>query len=324
MKITTQIPFLLAFTILFFNLGCFSQPDEEPPQQPEKKTFVPPNVSFDGDELIEPMFPVEESSLPAESETASKNQTSALQAHPNAKFAADESVRLPKADDLVPQVDVYVKKLEKNLDDLDGSPRFVDDADTLFRDANALALIALALGLSKEDNPYKKAAPAMIKAAMKLETAKNLDEATKVVGEIKQALQADAGPTTLSWDQKVASLGPMMKAVPNINTFVKRNLRTEAALKKGLRNVIEGSAVLSVIGQGSVPNAADTIKPNAVKEWTAHCIEFRDAALTLNHAASAYEAEKGKFGDVQNAYEALSDSCDSCHKLFYNGEITIE
>lgn len=311
------MPYLLSFVILLFSIGCFSKPSEEPPYQPNSEISAPPSVSFDGETVIEPMFP-------AEPEIASEDQTSALQTQPNPKFADDASVQLPKAADLVPQIDAYVTKIEKTLDDLDGSPRFVADADALHRDANALALIALSLGLSKEDNPYKKAAPAIVEAAMKLEIVKNYDDAVKAVAQLKRSLKADADPTKLNWNDKVASLSPIMKAVPNINTFVKRNLRTEAALKRGTRNVIEGTAVMAVIGQGSIPNADETIKPKAVKEWTDHCIEFRDAALVLYRAASDYEAEKGKFDAVQDAYEALSDSCDSCHKLFYNGEITID
>ena len=306
--------YLLSFTFLFFCLGCFSQPTEGASRQPKTIDIIaPPGVSFGGETVIEPMLPIEELEM--------DHTTSAMPSRLNPRFAADAQVQLPKVADLVPQIDAYVKRLEKNLDDLDGSPRFIEDADTLHRDANALALIALALGLSQEENPYQKAAPVIIEAALKLETVKTFDDATKAMMELKRSLKADGDPTTLRWDKKVASLSPIMKAVPNINTLVKRNLRTEAALKKGVRIAVEGAAVMAAIGQGSIPNLDETIKPDAAKEWTAHCIEFRDAALALNRAASDYEAEKGKFSAVQDAYEALSDSCDSCHKLFYHGEI---
>ena len=314
MKISTLIPCLLSCAILFVCLGCSPKPGKEPLQQPEtSKTTPPPSVSIDEEMVIEPMFPAEEP----------EDSSAAMQTQLNPKFAADASnpILLPKVSDLVPQIKVYVERLEKSLDDLDGTPRFVEDAEVLYRDANTLALIALALGLSKEDNPYKKAAPAIIQAAMKVETVKNFDEAARVIAEIKQSLKADGDPTTLSWDKKIVTLRPIMKAVPNINTLVKRNLRTEAALKRGTRVVAEGSAVMAVIGQGSIPNVTETIKPGAVKEWTAHSLEFRDAALALNRAALEYEAEKGTFGAVQDAYEVLSDSCDSCHKLFYHGEV---
>ena len=314
MKISNLISCLLTCAILFACLGCFPMPKGKTSPQPEaSETTPPPSVSVEEETVIEPMFPAEEP----------EDSSAALQTQLNPKFAADASnpVLLPKVSDLVPQVKVYVERLEKSLDDLDGTPRFVEDAEVLYRDANTLALIALALGLSKEDNPYKKAAPAIIQAAMKMETVKNFDEAAKVIAEIKQSLKAEGDPTTLSWDKKIVTLRPIMKAVPNINTLVKRNLRTEAALRRGSRTVAEGSAVMAVIGQGSIPNVTETIKPGAVKEWTAHSIEFRDAALGLNRAALDYEAEKGTFDAVQDAYEALSDSCDSCHVLFYHGEV---
>ena len=335
--------YFLSVIIVFFCMGCFHKPNEKPSSETSEIT-TSPGVSFEGETVIERMFPLEEpevspgepsmeEAIPnvepepeSESTEDTEDTTAAIPMQPNRKFAADASVSvlLPKTGDLVPQVAVYVARLEKNLDDLDGTPRFVEDADVLYRDANTLALIALALGLSKEDNPYKKAAPAIIQAAMKMETVKKFDDAARVIAEIKQSLKAEADPTTLSWDKKIVTLKPIMKAVPNINTLVKRNLRTEAALKKGTRTVAEGSAVMAVIGQGSIPNVVETIKPDAVKEWNAHCLEFRDAALALNRAAADYEAEKGKFDTVQNAYEALSDSCDSCHKLFYHGEVPKE
>ncbi len=299
--------------------ACQKPSESSTPETPtSEQPASPPSVSFDGDEQIEPMFPA------GETAPVPDDATTLLQSRPNPKFAQDATVKLPQVDDLVPQVDVYIGKLEKTLEDLDGSVRFVDDADVLFRDANTLAMIALALGLSKEDNPYKKAAPAIIEAAHKVEAVKNLDEATQAVAEVKKALKAEAGTNDLSWDKKVASLKPIMKAVPNINTQVKRNLRTEAALKKGGRKVVEGAAVLAVIGQGSIPNAVDTIKPDAVKDWKIQCLELRDAALELNRAASGYEAGKAKFEEIQAAYERLSDSCDSCHKIFYAGELPTE
>ncbi len=315
MKLKNTLQYAL-FLFILSTAGC--QKPDPAPTTPAPAPPAPPSVSFDGDEQIEPMFPAEETT------PAPGDATTLLQSQPFPKFAQDASVELPKVDDLVPQVAVYVGKLDKTLEDLDGSVRFVDDADVLFRDANTLAMIALALGLSKEDNPYKKAAPAIIEAAQKVEAVKNLDEATQAVAEVKRALKTDAGAGGLSWNKKIATLKPIMKAVPNINTQVKRNLRTEAALKKGNQKVVEGAAVLAVIGQGSIPNAVDTIKPEAVNDWKAQCLELREAALELNRAASGYEAGKVKFEEIQTAFERLSDSCDSCHKIFYNGELPTE
>ena len=311
---------ILLLSALMLSVGCSSKKTETAPatEAPAaSETEALPSVSFDGEEVIEPMFPTEE--------TPEEILSTVRLMKPEIKIAQEAgAVKLPKADDLAPQIAVYVEKLEKTLDDLDGSVRFAEDADVLYRDANTLALIALALGLSKEDNPYKKAAPAIIEAAMKMETVKNLDEATKAVAEVKKSLKANGNPADLSWEQKVASLKPIMKAVPNINTLVKRNIRTEAAMKKGPRKVVEGAAIMAVIGQGSIPNAAETIKPNAAKEWKQHCIEFRDAAWDLNRLASEYEAGKTDFDNVQIAFEALTDTCDSCHKLFYHGDVSVE
>lgn len=308
-----------------------------------------PGTTYGGPELevIEPMFPLldeedkQESSEPnpATNPAAGRRMNRAnfiLVSHtlakPRPKYAAqaedDISVKLPPVSDLVSQVSAYVERIEKHVDDLDGSPRFVEDADVLFRDANTLAMIALALGLAEDDNPYKKSAPAIVHAALQLEKVKNFDQAGQALAALKKSLTAEgaAGMKTvpLRWDAKIGSLGPMMKAVPNINTLVKRNLRTEPMLKRGVKRVTAGSAVLAVIGQGSLPVAADTIKPTAVKQWKQQCEIFRDASLGLNRAAREYEAGKGSFEDVQNAYETLSDTCDMCHKIFYPSGVGTE
>lgn len=318
-----------------------------------------PGTTFGGPEIevIEPMFPL----LEEEPEAQEKNTTDAdtpqdsepqqnsqpepesnpeaktrtnranfvLVSHttavPKQKYAADANsdftVKLPPASDLASQIPVYIERLEKTVDDLDGSPRFVDDADVLFRDANTLAMIALALGLSEENNQYKKSAPAIVQAALQLEKVKNVDQANEAVAALKKTLTPEGAAgmktTPLRWDAKIGSLGPMMKAVPNINTLVKRNLRTEPMLKRGVKRVSSGAAVLAVIGQGSLPIAAETIKPTAVRQWKEQCEIFRDASLGLNKAARDYEAGKATFADVQNAYETLSDTCDMCHKIFY-------
>ncbi|MGL6194449.1 MAG: hypothetical protein ACRC2T_06455 [Thermoguttaceae bacterium] len=244
---------------------------------------------------------------------------------PNTRFAADKSanVKLPPVADLEGQVDALLKKISSTIEDLDGSVKFADDADALYRDANALALVALALGLSEENNKYKKAAPAIIDATMKLEKATSLDEATKLFAELKKSTSINAESDKLEW-KKVASLKPIMKAVPNINTVVKRNLRNESALKKGVQRVIEGSATLAAISQGCIPNADDTIKPEAKQEWTDECIKFRDISLELNKKAHDFADGKASHEDIEAVFDKLTESCNSCHTHFFSGTIEIE
>ena len=271
--------------------------------------------------VVEPMFPEAE---PVISPTPGNSGKNIPVLENNSKLitmyaVAPErnNVKLPKVSDLEPQIDEYVNTIKKNLDDLDGSIRFADDADVLYRDANTLVLLALALGVSDENNKYKKSAPAIIAAAKKLETAKTFDVAQKAVAELEKSLTVVSASAQLKWE-KVASLKPLMKAVPNINNVVKRNLRNEAALKRGTTKVMQGTATLAVIGQGSVPNADETTSPDSADEWKKLCYSFRDAALEVNAKTTAYVDEKATFDDVDAAFETLSDTCNACHELFFH------
>lgn len=237
--------------------------------------------------------------------------------------AAYRKVNLPQVADLEPQIPYYLDKLEKNLESIVDESDFEIESDTLYRDASVLAVIALALGLSEEDGKYKKAAPAIIKGARAMESAGTKKEAEKALAMLKESLSAEEDPGRLKWG-KVASLKPLMKAVPTINTLVKRNLRTESALQKSKNRVQEGAAALVVIGQGSLPNVKETSNPAAEKDWEEQCFIFRDAALQLNRKTHGFFSGKVKYEEIQAAYDELYETCDRCHKLFYDGEIEID
>lgn len=232
---------------------------------------------------------------------------------------ADEAIPMAPIDDLVGQIDEYVEKIGKNLEEMDGTVNYKNDADTIVRDANGLALVALSVGMSKEDSKYKKAAPAIIKAAMTLEKVEKYDEAKKAYDALKEALTSEAGGE-LGWT-KVAELPPVMKAVPNLSSTLTRLTNTENKLKRQLdrkpQQIYGGLAALAAIAQGSVANAKDTTKPDAVDDWKKECESFRDAALKANAAAHDFAAEKIDYDTYWKTYKAMTDSCDNCHKVFY-------
>ena len=70
------------------------------------------------------------------------------EAPPVSKFAP--------AEDLVAQVDYYVKRLGKSVVTEED---YKDFAERIAKDSNTLIVIALSLGLHDKDNSYKKAAP---------------------------------------------------------------------------------------------------------------------------------------------------------------------
>ncbi|MCL2116967.1 MAG: hypothetical protein FWH27_00925 [Planctomycetaceae bacterium] len=231
-------------------------------------------------------------------------------------FAAD--VPLPPIGDLTPQIESYVNKLNEGIADLDGTKDYKADSDSLIKDASALMLVALAIGLSPEDSQYKKAVPAIIKACAGFKTAGTYAEAKAAVAGIAQATQESGDSSTLSWS-KIVALKPAMKAVPVVNSGVSRNMRNELTLKKGIARVCEGTATLAVIVHGSIANADETIKPAEAELWKKQCELFRDMALETNKMAHDFEAGNVSFGTLRSQYDKLNESCDACHEHFVGG-----
>jgi len=218
--------------------------------------------------------------------------------------------KIAPAADLVTQLDGYIEDLEESVED---EAEYNDSKDKLVKDASTLALIAVALGLHDEENKYRRAAPGLLEAAKKVAAAETYAQAKAAVAALKAALASQGDPSTLSWANKNASMPALMKAVPLVNTRIKRYMRR---FSRYANRVASYSAVLAVIGQGSMPNASDTEKPNEVDKWYAFCAEMRDAAAALNvacHAEDEAAAEK--------AMAALQKSCDACHEVFHEEEL---
>ncbi len=228
---------------------------------------------------------------------------------------AQQAVPFPPAADLVAQADDYLEKIGGTLKDLDGTSDYKKDADAVIRDANGLSLIALTLGLSPEDNKYKKAAPGIVAAAIELEKVEKLDAANKAYEALKAAFASSGDPSTLGWT-KVASLGPVMKAVPNLDSAVKRLGSTEKKLKKDPSRISAPLAGMAAIAQGSIANVKETAKPDADAEWKKECELFRDAAIKANATVNAFAKGEATYADYEAAYQKLAETCESCHKIF--------
>jgi hypothetical protein len=236
------------------------------------------------------------------------------------KYAA-EVVPMPPIDHLTAQADEYMTKLGTNLESLDGTTRYTSDAADIVRDASALSLVALSIGLAEADSKYKKAAPQMIEAAQSLVAAKSLAEGQKAYEGLKSALTSTGGGTPLSWSVKVAQLTPLMKAVPNLNSAVKRQTNTERKLSLQLerspQQIYGALAALAAISQGSIANVSETSKPESAAEWKKYCEEFRDATLKVNNVTRQYAEKETDYAAFKTAMNAMSASCDHCHAVFY-------
>jgi hypothetical protein len=323
-----RIILILSVLVLVLCAGCPAKTSK-----PDGGNKAKLDMTLDHGSHIEPLVPkvtdpLSETESPAPETTGTTS--TGITSEENGEFAV-EAVPLPPLEDLTVQIDDYISKIARDLDDLDGSPKYAEDSVSIVRDATAIKLIAFALGLADGDSKYKKSASQIISAAQTLAAAKNLDEGKKGYETLKASLTSTGLTGTgdgksPAWADKIADIAPAMKALPNLSAAVKRVTDTERKLNMTLdRNphLVHGRlAALAVISQGCIPNVAETTKPDAEAEWKKYCEEFRDAALKTNAAAHQYAKDKADDGEPNYApfaagFKAMTESCDSCHKIFY-------
>ncbi|MDR2170384.1 MAG: hypothetical protein LBP59_09600 [Planctomycetaceae bacterium] len=222
--------------------------------------------------------------------------------------------------DLVDQVDEYILRIGENLDDLKTSENYSADGDSIYRDASGLALVALSIGLYGKESRYWRAAPELISAAKRLIAATDYEVALSEFSAIKTALKSNGEPDKLKLE-KIVKLKPVMKAMPNLNSNVRRLTNTETKLKRQLgkkpKQIFGQLAALAAISECSIPNGDETLKPNELEKWRRECEQFRDAAIKANIAAHDFADGKIKYENYWSAFNNLSRSCDSCHSAFY-------
>ena len=179
----------------------------------------------------------------------------------------------------------------------------------------------MGLGLNDAVDPLKPAAPAVLKAAQQVAAAKDFAAASEGVAALKAAAASTDGDLGgLKWE-KVASLPELMKAVPLINTRLKRYIKPgkEERAKKAAPELAGLAAVVAVIAQGSIANADETDLPDEEEKWQAFCVQMRQAAAGLNAGIRKFgeDGEPASFEATMGAMKDLAQSCDDCHAIFH-------
>lgn len=212
------------------------------------------------------------------------------------------------ASDLVEQSAYYLKRLEATVAK---ESLKENEQKRMERDAHTLTVLLLALGMHDEDNRLKAPAPELIPLAQKLaESTEDLPAARKALEQLTAAMEANSSPVkSLTWE-RVASLGPLMEQVPNINNRLRRSLR-KSKFEKDKDKSAGYSAALAVIAQASIPDLEAVKDPNQTGEWYKHCIEMRDSSGEINEAVHAQDYER-----AAKAMKRLQKSCDDCHEAF--------
>ena len=236
--------------------------------------------------------------LPAKSE----DQGGAASAPKVSKFAP--------AEDLVGQAEQYMKTIQEDTANAD---QYKDSKEEIAKTSNTLAVIVLALGLHDEDNKYKAAAPAILKAAQEVAAAANFDAAKKAAEKLEAAAGSAKAKGDLKWT-KVASLEQLMKQVPLVNTKLKRNV-------KGAATEVEGQGDGRPVrrdrgdrpgkpGQHRGGEGDDARVGRPVAEVLQ--ARLRDAAAAVNAGIHA-----GNRKATDKAMGKLAESCDDCHNVFH-------
>ncbi len=263
--------------------------------------------------------PVEIKEGPEEGEGAEKpaeETTEEVAAKPAEEPAAEGAISsFAPADDLAAQVPEYIEKLDAAVETEED---YKESEGAIGKKANTLILIALGLGLNDQDSKYKASAAAMMKAAQDLAKAEDYATAKAAVAAVKKAAAGEgAAEVELKWE-KVAALPELMEQVPLVNTKLKRYVKG-SRFKSKAEDTRGMSAVIAVIAHGSIANASDTEKPDAVAEWEKFCVQMRDAAAAVNAGIRAGDQDA-----TAKAMEALGKSCDDCHAVFHEEELEKE
>ncbi len=226
--------------------------------------------------------------------------------------AAPKVSTIAPAKDLAAAVDKHIAWMEEAVA---SESDYKDFGERNIKHANTLILLALAAGLHDQDNKYKEAAPALMKAAQAAANAKTFEAAKAAVAEVKKAAETGkANPGSLKWE-KVADLPQLMKAVPLANNRLKRNVRASLFKRKSADNGAD-SATLAVIGQGSIADLSQAKNAEQEKQWQEFCIKMRDAAAAVNK-----EVRAGDQPAAEKAMATLIKTCDACHEVFHKEQV---
>jgi hypothetical protein len=276
-----------------------SEPAAKPAEPTEPKA---PETAKTGEEKTAAK-PVEEKKTEKQADDAGKT------AAPVEPPAPPKVSTFAPAEDLVAQAD----KLAETLDTDTATEEAFKDADTnIARNANLLALTAVALGLHDQDNKYKPNAGAVYEAATKLAAAKGFAAAKPAAAELKAATEGK-GKAGASQQLKWSDAPALTLLWPQAESL-KTNLPTDKTYKKRLKNAPRNSATIAVIGQAAVL-MPETKTPEETKQWIDFAVEMRDAAAALNAAAHAKD-EKA----VVAARDKLDKNCNDCHAVFRKEE----
>ena len=228
-----------------------------------------------------------------------------------AAFAAEPPKAPPvssfaPAEELVKLVDDFIADFESALA---SQQDYTDKKIMLTRNAHTLAVLGVAVGLHDQQNRLKASAPALVSAAQQLAKAADYAAAKSALEKVKAAASgaAQEGPE-LKWNQKVASLGQIMKQVAATDTRLRRNMRRFDRLAD---ENARSASLLAVIAQAALYDTHEVKDPSDLDKWYQMSADMRDIAASIGTAIRAKDQPAAEAG-----IKRLTQSCDDCHAVF--------
>jgi hypothetical protein len=125
-----------------------------------------------------------------------------------------------------------------------------------------------------------------------------------------ESMNAASGSTELAW-KSVGNIVDLMQQVPNLNTKLRGQVRSEERFEK-LRDEAAGlAATLAAIAQVSMFDDSYCSGQADQGGWIELCGLMRDAAYDINQAVHRGDREA-----AVNQLKPLARTCDNCHEQF--------
>ena len=210
--------------------------------------------------------------------------------------------------DLQQQIGFFMKRINKDLGDKEEYGE--DQQGRVAKDATTLAAIGLVLANHDTDNPHKKSASMIIKAAASLsEGADDFDASKEQLAQLQAALESKDGGEKVEWGP-VANLQYMMQQVPIVNNSLRRGV-SGRRFKREADKLAGYSATLAAMAQASMYDTDYCADESDEAKWKKICGDMRDASAAVSKAVREGDQKKA---EVQLA--KLVETCDACHHAF--------
>ena len=210
--------------------------------------------------------------------------------------------------DIDNQFEYFIKRLEKNLDDVSDYGK--DRQENVEKDASTLAVLALVLAHHDSDGESKNNAGDMLTVAQTLVgSVASHAEAKAAFDKLRSTQSAVGSGEPVEW-KPVANLSVLMQQVPIVNNSLRRGVRSRR-FKRSIDRTAGLAATLAALAEISALDTTYCVDDEDTRVWREICAEMRDAAARVNRAVRNTDQQA-----AQKGLDLLVETCDKCHHRF--------